>query len=83
MKYDLIKYFKESFIKTLPSLILAFMANHFILFLFESVSWPLFVVKVAIAVTIYVVSVWFLSMNRSEKRIIINIIKRVRNTDEN
>ncbi len=76
MKINVFRFFKECFIKlSLPlgvSLLIGFMVNYYI----SASSFLVFFSKVMVIGGSYFMLMWFLGLNKSEKELIINLIKR-------
>lgn len=70
-------FFKESYVKILPSLVLTIMVCSMINYHLPLVGWLGFIVKTIICIVVYSLFVWFMAMNKDEKALIIEPILKV------
>lgn len=74
---NVFKFFKESYIRILPSLLLAIVLslafNHYCTYW----GWKGFLIKSLVCVLLYSFSIWFFTMNRDEKEILASPFKKI------
>lgn len=79
LRIDVISFFKESYLKIMPSLMLVVIVclsiNHYLAFS----GWIGFIVKTGICTICYVLMVWFFAMNKEEKELVLVPIKKILN----
>ena len=77
LKIDVSKFFQDSYIKILPSLILAILAYFFWSCIYNQVGWIAFFVKSSVCALCYLLSIWFISMNQHEKQLLSAPFKKI------
>ena len=71
------RFYIECYIKTLPGIILTFIAACGINLLIPNYSWIGLIFKVACIVGCYAIFMWFLAFNDYEKNLAINTVKKL------
>ena len=77
LRLNVFKFFKDAFLKTLPSILLPLVLSMLINSQIVLGGWIGFIVKAGICVTLYCVSVYFLSMNAEEKALVVAPIRKI------
>lgn len=77
LNINIFRFFKDSFLKMLPFILLSLALSYFAISLLSFGGWTGVAIKIIVCVTIYLFTMWFTSMNRDEKALIINPIKRL------
>ena len=70
-------FFKESFLKILPSILLSMIVTLGICHFISISGWLGFVLKALICVVAFAISVWLFAMNYEEKKLLIEPIKKL------
>lgn len=77
LKINISKFFKSCHLKLLPGIVLSFLLSSLILhFLPWASRWLILVVKGLIIAIVYMVVMWFIGWNKSEKKLILSLIPR-------
>jgi len=74
---DVFTFFRESYFKILPSLILVIIVCFCIYNYTSFEGWLEFIVKTIICIICYGLSVWFLAMNKSDKKLVVAPVKKI------
>lgn len=77
LKIDIFKFFRESYIKILPSLIIVIAIGLSLTAFYTQKGWEGFVIKSMICVSCYILSVWYLAMNNEEKKLLSAPIRKI------
>lgn len=70
------KYFVGCHLSLIPSLVVAFFISAITLCFIPNISWISFCIKVAIITIVYVISSVFIGMNKEEKGLLKNLLKK-------
>lgn len=74
---NVFEFFKQSYIKILPSLVVAFLLYILFIRFYSQSGFIGLLVKGFVCLLFYLLSVWFLSMNSYEKNLILNPIRNL------
>lgn len=72
LKIDICCFFLNSYIKIVPILVISTFISHTLCNLISDAGWFGFFIKVFICGSLYIISIWFFSMNKDEKYIILS-----------
>jgi len=73
---DIISFFKQCFISMLLPFAITFFIGFLVVFLLPSGNWLWLLIKACFITVIYVISMWFISMNMIEKEIFYGIFRK-------
>lgn len=77
LKINVLKFFKESFFKILPSIVIATLCTFLIIGFIPLSGWLGFASKALICFVVYTVCIFLLPMNEEEKQLIINPLTKL------
>ena len=77
LNINIFRFFKDSFLKMLPFILLSLALSYFAISLLPFGSWFGVAVKAIICMVIYISTMWLTAMNNEEKALIINPLKRL------
>lgn len=72
----IIWFFKETFLKMLPSLSVVVLIGIAVNLIIVQVTWPCFLLKVGVFATVSSLALWLIAMNDSEKQLLKSIVIR-------
>lgn len=79
LKIDVKAFFVKSFVKIIPSLLMAFLLDYLLVsYMPIKEGWFGFIIKVLLCIIVYFCSVWFFSMNKYEKEMILLPMNKLR-----
>lgn len=76
---DVGRFFRESYLKIIPSLVLVIIVCLCINCLYNEIGWFSFLLKTATCALCYGLSVWFLAMNQEEKSLVLTPVRNIFN----
>lgn len=79
LKINVFVFFRDSFLKIVPSLIIATLCTFLLISFIPFGGWGGFVLKAMFCLAVYALSVFILPMNQEEKELIIGPLKRLIN----
>lgn len=74
---NVFRFMRESYIKIAPSLVVAIIVVFLLSNFYSQIGWIGFIIKIFVCLSCYLLSVWFLSMNKEEKKLLIMPIKKI------
>lgn len=77
IKIDVVSFLKHCYLKLMPAMFLCIVYGILLDCFFESTTWGTFLAKCFLFVIIYVLIIYFLGMNKSEKNLIFSPIKKM------
>lgn len=77
LKLNIFRFFKDSYLKILPSIITSIVITLLLIPYIPYVGWLGFIVKAVLCVIVYALCVVLVTMNKEEKTLILNPIKKL------
>lgn len=74
---DIFKFFKDSYMKIIPSLALAVIICFLFTNYYTQSGYIGFIVKTAVCTLVYILSIWFFAMDNSEKELLSTSIRKI------
>ena len=74
---DIFKFFKDSYMKIIPSLALAVIFCFLFTNYYTQSGYIGFIVKTTVCTLVYILSVWFFAMDNSEKELLSTPIRKI------
>ena len=76
LQIDIFKFFKDTYLKIVPSLILAVFIYALGASIYTQIGWLGFLVKSFLCALCYLLSIWFLAMNQHEKQLLVAPVRK-------